>query len=93
MSYPRQVAVSMRPDPSVRRLSPRELEVANLITDGFTNALIALRLGLTLTTVGTCVQRVQRRLDLGNRAAIVAWMTARRTPGSPEARLRRVSVR
>jgi DNA-binding NarL/FixJ family response regulator len=82
----------MRPDPSVRRLSPRELEVAHLITDGFTNAVIALRLGLTVSTVGTCVQRVQRRLDLGSRAAIVAWMTARRTPGAPEARLRRLRV-
>jgi DNA-binding CsgD family transcriptional regulator len=83
----------MTADPSVRRLTPREREIANLVADGLTNEVIALRLGLTVSTVGTYVHRVQRRLDLGNRAAIVAWMTARRTPGDPDARLRRIGAR
>jgi DNA-binding NarL/FixJ family response regulator len=85
--------MSRPPDPSVRRLTPREREVAHLITDGVTNAVIALRLGLTRSTVGTCVQRVQRRLDLSGRAEIATWVEARRTPGEPEARLRRVGAR
>jgi DNA-binding CsgD family transcriptional regulator len=83
----------MPPDPSVRRLAPRELEVALLVADGLTNAEIADRLGLTLSTVGTYVRRVQRRLDLASRKDVVAWVTARRPPGDPEARLRRVGAR
>jgi DNA-binding CsgD family transcriptional regulator len=87
------MSMSMPPDPSVRRLTPREREVALLVADGLTDVAIAERLGLTLSTVGTYVQRVQRRLNLTGRTEIVVWVAARRAPGDPDARLRRGGVR
>jgi DNA-binding NarL/FixJ family response regulator len=83
----------MPPDPSVRRLTPREREVALLVADGLKDPEISRRLGLTLSTVGTCIQRIQRRLDVASRAEVVAWVVARRAPGDPDARLRRIGVR
>jgi DNA-binding CsgD family transcriptional regulator len=80
------------PDPSVRRLTPREREVALLVADGLKDAAIARRLGLTPATVASYIGRIQRRLDLTGRNAIVAWVAARRTPGALEARLRRRRV-
>jgi DNA-binding CsgD family transcriptional regulator len=63
---------ALAPDPSVKRLSPREREVALLVAEGVKDILIARRLGLSLSTVRTCVLRVQRRLGLGSREEIVA---------------------
>jgi DNA-binding NarL/FixJ family response regulator len=80
------------PNPSVRRLTLREREVALLIADGLKNAVIAGRLGLSPGTVRNYAQHIMRRLNLGSREEIATWVTARRTPGSPEARLRRAGV-
>jgi probable F420-dependent oxidoreductase len=85
--------MGLRPDLTVRRLTPREREVALLVADGLKDAAIARRLGLTPSTVASYVGRIQRRLDLAGRADITAWVAARRLPGNPEARLRRVGVR
>jgi DNA-binding CsgD family transcriptional regulator len=83
----------MRPDPTVRRLTPREHEVALLVADGLPDTVIGRRLGLSASTVASYVGRVQRRLDLARRRDIAAWVQIRRTPGAPEARLRRVGAR
>jgi DNA-binding NarL/FixJ family response regulator len=83
----------MPPDPSVRVLTPRERDVALLVAEGLKDAAISELLGLTVSTVCTNVQRIQRRLDLTGRKAIVAWVAARRTSDDPEARLRRDGTR
>jgi DNA-binding NarL/FixJ family response regulator len=92
IGYP-HVTMSRPPDPSVRRLTPREREVALLVADGLSDAAIAERLNLKLSTVGTCVQRVQRRLHLTSRTEIVVWVAERRVSEDPNTRLRRVGPR
>jgi DNA-binding CsgD family transcriptional regulator len=67
-------------DPPRRRLTPREREVAQLVADGLKDLVIARRLGLARSTVTTHVRRIQHRLDLTGRDAIVAWLAARRSP-------------
>ncbi len=79
----------MRPDPSVRRLSPREREIALLVADGLKDPAIARQLDLSRWTVASYVQRVKRRLNLADRAEIAAWVMARRFPDAPEGWLRR----
>lgn len=58
-------------------LSTREMEVAQLISRGTTNAEIAEKLGISLTTVKSHVSKIQSRLGLRNRVEIAAllWRT------------------
>lgn len=58
-------------------LSPRQLEVAELIADGLTNAQIADELTLTEMTVKKYVSRIFETTGLRNRAALAASMTRR----------------
>jgi DNA-binding NarL/FixJ family response regulator len=76
----------------VRRLTERERQVALLVAEGLKDALIARRLGLSASTVGTYVQHIQQRLQLDSRAEIAAWVTARRDPDDPTGRLRRAEA-
>lgn len=59
------------PDPRAG-LSPRQLEVAELIGDGLTNAQIADELTLTEMTVKKYVSRIFEATGLRNRAALAA---------------------
>jgi len=70
-------------------LTSREHTVALLIAQGLSDYAIAEQLKLSLGTVKACRQRIQRRLQLANRAEIVAWVTARTTETDPD-RLHRV---
>jgi DNA-binding CsgD family transcriptional regulator len=58
-------------------LTARELEVAALIAEGQTNRQIAERLFVAEGTVRTHVKSVLRKLDLGSRAQIAAWIASR----------------
>ena len=91
-SDPSQPRALLGSNPSVRRLAPREREVALLIADGLENASIAQRLGVSSGMVRNYSQNIRRRLRLGSREEIAAWVTARRTPGNPDAPLRRIGV-
>jgi DNA-binding NarL/FixJ family response regulator len=51
-------------------LTPLQREVVRLVADGWTNAAIAERLGVTPGTVGTHVGRILERLGLDCRADI-----------------------
>jgi len=82
----------LAPDPSVKRLTPREREIALLVAEGLKDILISRRLSLSLSTVRTYVLRVQRRLGLGSREEIVAWVTVRRSLAHPETGLQRMRV-
>src|SRR6476469_3886062 len=86
---PDQTRVLLGPDPSRRRLSPREREVALLMADGLKDELIARRLGISAATVGNYVMRIRRRLKLDSREELAAWVRARIDPDDPSGRLRR----
>ncbi len=60
-------------DPAATRLTARETDVLRLVVDGLTARQIATRLVLSPRTVENHVQRVLRRLDLPNRAALVRF--------------------
>lgn len=54
-------------------LSPREREVMALIAQGMTNSMIAKRLSLSLNTVKTHRMRIYQKLNLTDRASLVAY--------------------
>ncbi|NIL78144.1 MULTISPECIES: LuxR C-terminal-related transcriptional regulator [Rhodococcus] len=58
-------------------LTPRQVEVAELISDGLTNAQIAAELTLTEMTVKKYVSRIFETTGLRNRAALTASLVRR----------------
>jgi DNA-binding CsgD family transcriptional regulator len=63
-----------------QELSPRELEVAELVADGLTNSAIAARLFVSRATVSSHVTHILTKLGFTSRAQIAAWVVARRPP-------------
>ncbi len=61
--------VPARPD----GLTPRELEVLQLIAAGESNAEIAHRLGITVNTVERHAANLYRKIDARGRADATAW--------------------
>ena len=55
-----------------RKLSPRESEILELMTEGLTNRQIALALGISPKTVATYIARIYMKLGVSCRAAAVA---------------------
>lgn len=75
------------PPPNTSPLTPRQVEIVELIARGMTNSQIAQRLVLTPGTVANHVENILRRLHVPNRAAAAAWLAeARRTlaQGEPD---------
>ena len=64
--------------PPTPELSRREREILSLIAEGFTNDMIARRLGIALSTVKNHTTNIFRKLDVPNRtnAAIYVWRSA-----------------
>jgi predicted ATPase/DNA-binding CsgD family transcriptional regulator len=60
-------------DGEVERLSVREREIAQLITQGRSNREIAETLVLSIKTVESHVKNVCKKLHVGSRAEIAAW--------------------
>jgi DNA-binding NarL/FixJ family response regulator len=54
------------------RLSPREQEVLQLVSEGYSNSMIAGRLHLSENTIKTYVENLLTRLNARNRAEAVA---------------------
>ena len=65
-------------------LTPREREVAQLITTGLTNRQIGVRLFIAERTVDTHVSRILAKLGCGSRAQVAAIVAA--AGGSPDIR-------
>jgi non-specific serine/threonine protein kinase len=57
-------------------LTPREREVAQLVTQGRTNRQIARELVITKRTAMAHVERILRKLGVRSRALIAAWAVA-----------------
>ncbi|MFI6182764.1 response regulator transcription factor [Nonomuraea sp. NPDC051191] len=53
-------------------LAPREEEVLTHIAQGFTYDQIARRMGIKKSTVDTHVERIRRKLQVGNKAQLIA---------------------
>jgi DNA-binding CsgD family transcriptional regulator len=58
--------------PLVSRLTPRELEIAELVAQGLTNAEIGERLWITQNSVKQALKRMFRKLEVSARAEMVA---------------------
>ncbi|MDQ3789338.1 MAG: response regulator transcription factor, partial [Actinomycetota bacterium] len=59
-------------------LSPRERQVAELVSHGCTNRQIAEQLFVTEKTVETHLSRIFTKLGVSSRAALAAWAVAAR---------------
>jgi DNA-binding NarL/FixJ family response regulator len=57
-------------------LTPRELEIGQLVARGLTNAEIGNVLGISRATVATHLQRAYKRLGLASRAELATWIAS-----------------
>jgi DNA-binding NarL/FixJ family response regulator len=56
----------------VQRLTPRELQIANLVAKGLTDAEIGAELLITQNTVKQTLKRMFRKLDIASRTEMIA---------------------
>ena len=68
-----------RQEHEVGALSPREIEVADLVAEGLSNPAIARRLYLSRPTVASHVAHILTKLGFSSRAQIAAWAAQRRS--------------
>ncbi len=67
---------ALPPVPPDLRLTPRELQIAQLVALGRTNAEIGTELWITENSVKQALKRIFRKLDVSSRAALVAQLFA-----------------
>jgi DNA-binding CsgD family transcriptional regulator len=60
-------------------LSPRELEVAQLVAEGLSNSAIATRLFLSRSTVTSHISHILAKRGMSSRSQIAAWVTRHTT--------------
>lgn len=67
--------------PILAPLGPRESETLDLIAQGFTHHQIARKMGVTKATVDTYVERIRKKLQVGNKAELTRAALVRRGQG------------
>jgi non-specific serine/threonine protein kinase len=70
-------------------LTPREEEVATLVSRGLTNRQIASELSISEHTVATHITKILKRLSLNSRSQLSAWVAGRMLPPQKESDSRR----
>ena len=60
------------PNPFLKRLTPREIQIAELVAGGLTNAEIGAALWITRNSVKQALKRMFRKLDVSSRTVMVA---------------------
>ncbi|MFD2416006.1 ATP-binding protein [Amycolatopsis pigmentata] len=73
-------------------LTRRELEIAEMVTEGLSNKQIAARLVITQRTVETHVENILTKLGFTSRAQIAAWLTKRKVAVDSEKQPFRLSA-
>jgi len=72
------ITTELRPaEPAFNRLTPRERDVAALISSGYSNRQIANVLVLSERTIDNHVQHIMNKLDFRSRSQIASWATER----------------
>jgi DNA-binding NarL/FixJ family response regulator len=61
----------------IEDLTPRELEIVKLISEGLTNKAIAQRLVIAQRTAEGHVERILRKLSCDSRTQVAAWWMSR----------------
>ena len=64
--------VPTAPSPFLKQLTPREIQIANLVARGLTNAEIGTELWITQNSVKQALKRLFRKLEVSSRTAMVA---------------------
>ncbi|MUL36580.1 LuxR C-terminal-related transcriptional regulator [Gloeocapsopsis dulcis] len=64
--------LSVVPNPLFKRLTPREVQIANLVAKGLTNAEIGAELWITQNSVKQALKRMFRKLEVSARTEMVA---------------------
>ncbi len=72
------VPAGRTPDPELDQLTPREVEVLELIARGYRYKEVAHKLGISTRTIETHVSTVLRKLHLSNRHQLARWAAQRR---------------
>jgi predicted ATPase/class 3 adenylate cyclase/DNA-binding CsgD family transcriptional regulator len=70
-------------DVDASHLTARQLEVAKLVAQGFTNKQIAQRLRISRFTAETHVRNILERLGAASRSEIATWATSAALAGAP----------
>lgn len=76
--------LTARAVPACERLSPRELAIAREFGDGKSYKTIARELQLSPATVRNVLQKTYRKLDIGNKAALVKLFERERRGALPQ---------
>ena len=82
---PKQVSRSKGAAAPEARLTKRQKEIFDLLSEGLSNAEIASRLGLSVNTVRVHIHGILQRLQLDNRMQVVLQAAQRRQAGGGRA--------
>lgn len=69
-----RAATPPQPLPQRHRLTPRELEIADLVAKGYTNAAIGVELWITENSVKQALKRMFRKLEVSSRTEMVTQL-------------------
>ncbi|MBD2359144.1 LuxR family transcriptional regulator [Tolypothrix sp. FACHB-123] len=65
---------------AIHRLTPREMQIAELVAQGYTNAEIGAKLWITENSVKQALKRMFRKLEVTSRAQMIAEVFANINP-------------